>query len=441
MSHLSVVKEGEAPREGWECKLKTDKSGNPRAGLFNAMHILENDEETCGFFRFNDVSRDVDVTGGVFAKITDALDTEVARWLEEKYSMAVSSALAGEALLAVGYRHRYDPLRDYLRGLVWDGVRRIDDLLIKIGAITKGEDEKDRTEHFRRISRRWFIAGVNRALVPGSQMDVVLVLKGKQGIKKTTFFRALGGAFFCDTELDLRDKDAKLIAGSNWIIELAELTSLRRGGSKGANGFVTSLNDQFRPPYGRRIQKYPRRCCFVGTCNDDEFLADNNGHRRFWIVPLHDKQIDVAAIAQERDQIWAEAVAAFDAGEKHYLEADEAEAAEEVAHEFAADAPFVDSIRTWWNGLPVKGVDPEPPKEGSKLPGKIGTVGKDSRLTGAIVATQALGLPEERLDGEARQHIGSALTSLGFKRGRETSKAGGARYYKASLDMIAKGLG
>lgn len=209
----------------------------------------------------------------------------------------------------------YNPLREYLDSLSWDGIERISALL---------EDvlNTERTIIGMAMIRRFFISAVARALNPGCKVDTVLILCGRQGVGKSTFFRILAGEWFVDTAVDLRDKDSFQVLRGAWLYEWAELEALNRArDSSAAKAFLSSPVDRYRPPYGRLVIDVPRTCVIVGSTNKSDFLEDETGNRRFW--PLLVKHVEVELLQKWRDQLWAEAVALFRQGESWWLTAEE----------------------------------------------------------------------------------------------------------------------
>lgn len=399
--------------EEWRSQLlyHTDKEGAIK-GLeqwpANAELIFRNDQKWKGAVKFNEVTKSLDVFGGPLAGAAPSvLDTEAANWLQRsEYRLYLPRHVVGDQLLAVGRRNSYDPLAEYLRGLKWDRVARADHLLERyFGAYGPAE-------HLRRISARWLISAVARALRPGCKVDTVLILQGGQGKRKSTSLKALAGgpAWFTDTTLDIHSKDGRMVAASKWIIEMQELKSLKGHDNETIKAFFSAAEDFIRPPYGRVLEAFARRCVFVGTTNLDEYLADDTGNRRFW--PVRIGQIDVAGIERDRDQIWAEAVARFDAGERWWLDGAEAEFAEQIAAEHQTTSSRTEIIWRWWTNL-------EPAK-------------RPETLTTQDIAEQALRMPLERITNNARQEIGYAMKDLGFAKHRERRAGGLVWVYKAS---------
>ena len=198
-----------------------------------------------------------------------------------------------------------------MQGLRWDGVPRIDRWL---SAYLGAED----TEYSHAVGSRWLISPVARIFRPGVKADSCLILEGPQGIRKSTALRSLAGEYFTDELADLGSKDAAMQTRGVWIIELSELDSLSHSEVARIKAFMSRTTDRFRPPYGMRLVESPRQCVFAGTVNHVTYLRDETGARRFW--PISCGRIDVEGLIRDRDQLWAEAKARFEAGSVWWLE-------------------------------------------------------------------------------------------------------------------------
>ena len=154
------------------------------------------------------------------------------------------------------------------------------------------------------------MAAAKRALFGGIKWDSMPILIGPQGVGKSTFLKILGMDWYNDSLVNVEGKDAcELIQGS-WIIEMGELSSLRKSELNLVKNFLSRTDDIFRASYGRRAQKYPRRCAFFGTANDTNFLRDETGNRRFWPIDCFiytPKKSIFEDLKDESNQIWAEA--------------------------------------------------------------------------------------------------------------------------------------
>jgi predicted P-loop ATPase len=256
-----------------------------------------------------------------------------AIWMQRNGVMVPEQRIKGAVDVACRTRTEH-PLRAHLDGLQWDGTPRLDQWLpAYVGA--------EATDYHAAVGARWMIGAVARAYRPGCKLDTALVLEGAQGIGKSSVARALAGEdYFTDHLPDLANKDAMIQIQGKWIVEIAELAALRRAEAARIKSFMSTECDRFRGPWGVLAQDYPRQCAFIGTVNPEGgYLKDPTGGRRFWVVRCGDT-LDLAGLRRDRDQLWAEAVARFKAGEPWWLDTDqlEATAKEQQAERYAGDA-------------------------------------------------------------------------------------------------------
>jgi len=252
---------------------------------------------------------------------------------------------AAMACEQVAQNASYHPVREYFSKLKpWDRVERI-------GSVAEDILDAQGTALNRAILRRFFVSCVLRVLRPGCKVDTVLVLVGKQGAKKSTFFRELATPWHLDTAVDLQSKDAFEQLRGAWIFEWSELESLRRARDvAAAKAFLTSRVDHYRPSYGRYAIDVPRMCVIVGTTNNDEFLVDTTGNRRFWPIRTGDN-INIDLLIENRDQLWAEALELALTGEQHWLDGGESELLEEEQKQYRATDPWDAAIVDWMEKL------------------------------------------------------------------------------------------
>ena len=221
--------------------------------------------------------------------------------------------------------HRFHPIREYIRAAEWDGVPRVDTLLIRyLGA----ED----TAYVRAVTRKTLVAAVARVFRPGIKFDYMLTIRGKQGIGKSALLSRLAGEWFSDSFSTMQGKEAYEQVRRAWIIEVGELAGMKKAEAETIKLFISKQEDQYRPAYGRQVEVFPRQCIFIGTTNESEFLRDTTGNRRFWVVdtPNSDGRIDFRPeLTQDVvHQIWAEAYTYYKQGETLYLSGElDAEAA------------------------------------------------------------------------------------------------------------------
>src|SRR5690606_2790431 len=245
---------------------------------------------------------------------TDVDDAGLRHYLERVYGITGKDRIF-DALSLCAHKNRINDVKDYLTSLKWDGVKRLDTLLIDyLGA----EDNV----YTRAVIRKSLAAAVARVMTPGCKYDYVPILVGPQGIGKSTFLRLLGKDWYSDSLQTFEGKEASEMIQGVWINELGELSGLSRAEINAVKQFLSRTEDIFREPYGRRTNRYPRRCVFFGTTNEDEFLRDRTGNRRFWpvVVGVQEPKKNVFRdLPEEVDQIWAEAFLAWQLGEPLYL--------------------------------------------------------------------------------------------------------------------------
>lgn len=198
---------------------------------------------------------------------------------------------------------QFDPVKDYIDALIWDGTARLDSWLTTyVGA--------DDTPLNRAIGRMVLVAAVRRARHPGCKFDYILVLEGQQGTGKSTAIRILAGdENYSDQPIvHLETREQQEALAGVWFQEISELVGLRRTEVEKVKGFITKLSDNARPAYGKFRVDRPRRCILIGTTNDDAYLRDVTGNRRF--LPVRTRAIDLDGLKRDRDQLFAEAAAA-----------------------------------------------------------------------------------------------------------------------------------
>ena len=224
-----------------------------------------------------------------------------------------------DALLAVASERAYHPVKEYLDALPeWDGVKRVDTLLTDyLGA----ED----SAYTRAVIRKTLAAAVARIYQPGTKFDSVLILNGPQGIGKSTLFARLAGAWFSDslTLTDMRDKSGPEKLQGYWILELGELAGMKKTDVETVKSFLSRVDDKYRASYGLNVESHPRQCVIVGSTNTESgFLRDITGNRRFWPVRVNGESVKKPWQISGEDvlQVWAEAKAVYEGGERLYLE-------------------------------------------------------------------------------------------------------------------------
>lgn len=276
---------------------------------------------------------------------TDQDDRLLAEWLQQN-NIDVGDKTASDAAQTVARERSFHPIRDYLDGLTWDGIPRVENWL----ATYLGAKPSD---YHREVGRRWLISGVARIYRPAVKADCMLILEGQQGSGKSTALKALGGEWFTDEIGELGSKDAAMSIAGRWIIEFGELEEFKGASLERLKAFLSRTIDRFRPPYGRAVVDSPRQCIFAGTTNPEEYLHDSTGNRRFW--PVKCFVIDIFALKRDRDQLWAEAKSLFEAGYSWWLETAELQNLAALAQEdrFLVD-PWEQEVAEYLTGKTEK---------------------------------------------------------------------------------------
>jgi len=302
----------------WRDSLIVTEKGAPRGLLANAIAAFRGDPAWSGILQYSEFALSTyargklpwDSTAGE-RPWTNRDDLLAAEWLQQE-GIHVSPEVASQAVEVVAGDRPFHPVRDYLQGLTWDGTRRLDTWLVKY----LGTQPSD---YAYAVGARWAISAVARVMRPGCKADCVLIPEAPQGSGKSTAIRTLAGdRFYTDEIADLGSKDAAMQTRGAWIIEISELDAMSRGEVSKIKAFISRSTDRFRPPYGRRVIESPRQCVFAGTVNHEAYLRDETGARRFW--PVRCARIDVHQLAQDRDQLWAEAFFRFQRGDAWWLD-------------------------------------------------------------------------------------------------------------------------
>lgn len=374
---------GGADPDAWRAGLALTAKGGVRATLANVALILRHDGQFAGRLSY-DSMRAAPMLDGAHLTDTQAIEIRIA--LERSsHQVAATKELVRDAILVVASEDSVHPVREYLSGLAWDGEPRIDRVCNEVLGMASPSPID------LRMLRAWFVGAVKRPHEPGCKFDGVLVLAGRQGAKKSSFFRVLGGGWFSDSYVDIRSKDGAMSVHASWIFEWPEIERVTtRTSSAEVKSFLTSSVDFFRPPYGTAISEHRRSSVIVGTTNRP-FLDDETGSRRFW--PLRaGENIDLDLLAEWRDQLWAEAVAAYRAGELSWLTAEEEAARDAEASEHAVDDPLRERIAIWLETSPHA----------------------DHGVTVGEVLSGALGLEVGRVPRSEETRAGKALRALGW---------------------------
>lgn len=326
----------------WLGELQRNKRGECEATINNALLILRNDPQLKGVFALNKFDlREIATRHLPWRKINDRTkflkdsdDAGLRHYMEHKYEMRSRQAIQ-DALAMIVEENAFHPILDYFKPLEWDGVERIDTLLIDYLGCAD-------TPYHRLTIRKTLIGAVARIYRPGCKFDNVLTLVGEQGVGKSTFISRLGRQWYSDSFNSVKGKEAFESLQGVWLMEMGELAGLKKAEVNEVKHFITKGEDRYRVAYGRRTENFPRQCIFFGTTNNRDFLQDATGNRRFWPVDVGTRKASRNIWEQltedEIGQIWAEAIEYYRSGETLILPAD----IEEEAKRVQADHQEVD---------------------------------------------------------------------------------------------------
>lgn len=340
--HLRERQQGAAPEPEqaahpleWQDDLKRSARGTLYSSIANITKILTNDDAWRGVLGFDLFSQKImklvlpPFDKSKLGEWEDRDDHKLSIWLSDHYEM---NAKPADVIAAVGVSaelsNSFHPVRQYLRGLSWDGTARLDSWLTEyMGA----ED----SEYHAAVGKNWMIGAVARVAKPGCKMDNVIIFEGGQGRGKSTALSILGQQWFTDTPFEIGSKDSYVALRGKWIIELSELDSFNRAESTKLKHFFAASVDTYREHYGKRTADVPRQCVFAGTTNADEYLRDDSGNRRYW--PVKTGEIDQDKLRRDCHQLWAEAAHRYKQGEKWWFESNDEAIEQEQGKRYLAD--------------------------------------------------------------------------------------------------------
>lgn len=388
-------------QEEWERLLVRTKEGSVAPTAANVALILEHHAAFANSFAFDQLAekivlRRVVELAGVAAggAWEDAHTAALSVWFSQTYGIEIGTSRLHEIVLVAAKGHSFHPVREYLQSVkvtADTSQRWIDQLVEKLRLSTTPETR----DYTRAVVRKTLIAAVARAFEPGCKVDTMLVIEGKQGVFKSRALRALMPveSWYKDdlAQVGKGDEAKKQLAGK-WLVEVAELDAMRKSEVDAWKAFASTPVDNYRPSYGRTSVDHPRQCIFVGTVNNSTYLRDETGGRRFWPVKTSatkKNKIDVTWIEQHRDQLWAEAVLAYEAGEKWYLD-DKMEAVAEAEAEMRFESDP-------WEGALKKYLDRD-----------------QEYITPTEVMSKVLELQLAQQDNKARLRVCAVLRHLGW---------------------------
>ena len=426
--------------KGWREKLKFTEKGGVAQTIGNAVIILRHDPKLAKKLALNEMEHNIVVLAALpWSKAktprqwVDADDAALRFYMEQIYGLTSKDRIF-DAVNVVAAENAFHPVRDYLGGCTWDGVPRVETLLIDyLGA----EDN----EYTRAVTRKTMAAAVARILRPGCKFDYMLTLRGRQGLGKSALIAKLGGRWFSDSFTTLQGKDAYEQVLGVWIMEVGELAGMRKAEAETIKLYISKQVDRFRPAYGRRTQEFPRQCIFIGTTNETQFLRDQTGNRRFWVVdtpnePTRSLWDDLTP--ETVRLIWGEAVEIYKANEPLYLPPELEKVAREVQEIYSEEDPRTGIVTEYLDRLlPDTWESMDLYDRRSWLESDAVGTKKRTTVCSMELWAEALGQSPDRFnrytDGKDLIGIMAALPNWRRRKGRKYIKPyGRQRYYERS---------
>ena len=381
------------PERDWRDEFLLDDRGEPIPNLANAMLALRWAPALSEVFSYDEMllatvmDREVPDPGGGITSVIEirpAQDNDVGRvqeWLQHAGLPRIGKDTTHQAVDLRAHERAFHPVRDYLDGLVWDARERLPTWLTTY----LGAEPSPYTDG---IAIMFLVGMVARIYDPGCKMDYMPVLEGPQGARKSTACAILGGKYFSDNLPDVTTgKDVAQHLPGKWLIEIAEMSAMSKAEDNALKAFISRPVERYRPSYGRKEVIQHRQCVFIGTTNKATYLRDETGGRRYW--PVKVGRVDTDALARDRDQLFAEAVAYYRDGSRWWPD-----------EEFERDHILVEQdarfeVDAWEDTI------------ASYLVGK-------SRVTMTEVARSGVGMETPKIGMAEVRRIGSILQRLGW---------------------------
>lgn len=237
----------------------------------------------------------------------------LGKWMSDTWGLpAISKASLEEGIQTVAHAARFHPVREWLGTLEWDGKSRINNWLVYVLGESPATVKPALLEYMQLVGRYWLLGMVNRVMEPGCKFDYCPVLEGAGGLRKSTLVEVLASSdYYSDTPFEVgRGKEGAEQVQGCWVYEIAELTNFSKAEVGAIKAFISSKVDRYRVAYGTTVEAFPRQCVMVGTTNEDHYLRDRTGNRRFWPIPVHHR-IRTEWVIKWRDQLLAEAYALY----------------------------------------------------------------------------------------------------------------------------------
>lgn len=417
----------DSTKEVTELVWDLDGKGNKQVTVNNFVNAFKSDPLLNGLLAYDMLKETIVFTrpsftakGSKKGDLVNDTDISIIKGRIERMHGIYNDAKLNDAIEQVSSDNAFHPIKLYLESLTWDGVPRIDTFLVDyMGA----EDNAYTREAFRKM----LLAAVTRIYEPGRKFDTALVFYSEQGVGKSTLIQRLSKGWFNDSLTNLSGKESYEAIQFAWLVELAELSALRKSDVEAVKNFISKREDTYRGAYARRVKTHKRQCVFFGSTNDDEFLKDATGNRRFFPVAV--KRTRKTRIIFEPefdaivDQLWAEAMEGYMLGEALTL-SDEAEAiAGGTREEFTERTPIQGLIEEYLDRLfPADYEDRFLAQRLDFLNGDLGEEGTETKNSFSLIElwTEALGRRKDEYTVVKARELSNAVKALkGWKRDKQ----------------------
>lgn len=306
-------------QQSWITKLRVSQTTNEyKKTTTNGEIILNNDEDLKDLVQYDSFEKITKLKRLPYWRSHDDknyywsdMDTvHVKAHIDRCYNIQFSTDILNEVIDKEAYDNKFHPIKSMIESKDWDGNKRIETLFIDyLGAPDN--------HYNREVAKKWLMGAVARIYNPGIKFDNMVVLYGKQGEGKSTLASKLGGDWYNQSIKSFAGDEALKKVQGSWICEIEELSAFQKSTIEEIKSFVSAVIDVYRASYGRRVERHPRQCVFIGTTNNYEFLKDKTGNRRFWPVTINRSKATKSPfddLTQEVvQQMFAEAKEYFDA--------------------------------------------------------------------------------------------------------------------------------
>jgi putative DNA primase/helicase len=226
-------------------------------------------------------------------------ELSMLRYLQSEFHFTrITETALRQAIKHVAYADtRHEPL-DWVKSLKWDGVPRVETFFVNYFGVPS-------SAYSLAVGHNFWVSMIARICKPGEKVDHMVILEGSQGIYKSSALQAIGGKWYTVSSESLTSKDFYLGLHGYLLVEIAELDAFQRSESSAVKNVLTKSTDTLRKPYATLPEEFPRQCVFVGTTNEEGYLKDPTGNRRYW--PVKVQSVEIQKIREDREQLFAEA--------------------------------------------------------------------------------------------------------------------------------------